>query len=224
VGCQPKDRGAAAQVVALRVRWETGCNLEESEQAWAAATIFNLLSKLLTLFDGLMLPPGLAIFKNLAYCPPTLAGPSAMSSCSRAVCCGFLLACGWTLPCDVCAAEGEKAAVQSRYSTDPFPTIASAATASIRTLGRPICGSIFPRAPFAERDVANPIVPGKPEESEVFRRITSDDPMNACRRPTRTRHLRSLRSNFVRRWIEEGAEYQPHWAFIMPVEPEVPRV
>jgi hypothetical protein len=58
-----------------------------------------------------------------------------------------------------------------------------------------------------------PIVPGRPAESEVYLRITAEDP--ARRMPPRDSNL-SLSAgeiDLIRRWIEEGAEYRRHWAF-----------
>lgn len=57
------------------------------------------------------------------------------------------------------------------------------------------------------------IVPGKPEASELVRRILSDDP--AERMPPADSHL-SLSAEeaaTLRQWVAEGAAYEPHWAF-----------
>jgi hypothetical protein len=57
------------------------------------------------------------------------------------------------------------------------------------------------------------LVRGKPEESEVMSRITATDD---TRMPPRTSKL-SLSSREVERigrWIAEGAQYKPHWAYI----------
>ena len=61
-----------------------------------------------------------------------------------------------------------------------------------------------------------PIVPGKPEASEVWRRISSGDPGQVMPPPDNL-HLLSDRDKAVmRRWIEQGAVYEPHWAYIPP--------
>ena len=56
-------------------------------------------------------------------------------------------------------------------------------------------------------------MPGKPEQSEVYRRITADD---RDRMPPRKSnlHLTEAEIELIRRWIAEGAEYKPHWAFV----------
>lgn len=69
------------------------------------------------------------------------------------------------------------------------------------------------------------IFPGKPEQSEVYRRITSPDP--SYQMPTPESHLGLLNEGeigLVKKWIEEGAKYERHWAFTTPVLPAVPEV
>ena len=66
-----------------------------------------------------------------------------------------------------------------------------------------------------------PIVPGKPEESEIIQRIMdAGDPM-----PPETMHknLTPAQKELFRRWVAEGAVYEPHWAYTPLVKPEVPR-
>jgi hypothetical protein len=61
------------------------------------------------------------------------------------------------------------------------------------------------------------IVPGKPEESELVRRInaSADDdqlmPPVSARKP-----LSAQQRDLLARWITEGAEYETHWAFQTP--------
>lgn len=69
------------------------------------------------------------------------------------------------------------------------------------------------------------IVPGDPESSELWWRITSDDvhevmpPPDAKKRPLSPGDL-----DILKRWIEAGAEYEPHWAFVAPARPATPMV
>jgi hypothetical protein len=70
------------------------------------------------------------------------------------------------------------------------------------------------------RDGIRAIVPGKPEESEIIARITTtdaDDHMPPAK--SKLDHLTPAEVGMVRRWVAEGAEYEPHWAFI-PLEAE----
>lgn len=69
------------------------------------------------------------------------------------------------------------------------------------------------------------IVPGKPEQSELYLRITSKDtglqmPSIKSRLPRLTQHEIDL----IKKWIEQGAKYEPHWAFVAPVKPELPKI
>ncbi len=68
------------------------------------------------------------------------------------------------------------------------------------------------------------IVPGKPDQSELIARVTSKDA--SYRMPPASVHkeLSAAEIAVLRRWIEQGAEYKPHWAFIAPVKPAPPRV
>jgi hypothetical protein len=69
-----------------------------------------------------------------------------------------------------------------------------------------------------------PIVPGKPEESEIIKRIFAEDP--AFRMPPEYSHkvLSDAQKQTIRRWVAEGARYEGHWSF-QPVErPAVPEV
>jgi hypothetical protein len=68
------------------------------------------------------------------------------------------------------------------------------------------------------------IVPGKPEESELYLRIISTDadekmPPAKTGKPITSAEIETLKS-----WIAAGARYEGHWAFIPPVRPEVPHV
>lgn len=69
------------------------------------------------------------------------------------------------------------------------------------------------------------LVPGKPEESELYKRISSDDLTYLM--PTPESHLNPLTEFEVRlfkKWIQQGAKYEPHWAFIAPKKLSVPEV
>ncbi len=78
-----------------------------------------------------------------------------------------------------------------------------------------------------ERDNAiakGAIVPGKPDESELVRRLyttNADDVMP----PLEThKTLTAAQKEMFKQWIAQGAKYEPHWAFITPARPEPPRV
>ncbi len=49
-------------------------------------------------------------------------------------------------------------------------------------------------------------------------------PTSACRRPIRGCKLTAEQIELLRRWIEQGAKWQPHWSFIPPARPPLPAV
>jgi len=68
------------------------------------------------------------------------------------------------------------------------------------------------------------IVPGKPEASEILRRITSSDPDIVMPPPDAGEPFKPREVELLRRWIAAGAGYEPHWAYVPPVRPGVPAV
>ena len=65
-----------------------------------------------------------------------------------------------------------------------------------------------------------PIVPGKPGESEMIKRITNNDPDE--RMPYKHEPLSKKEINILRQWIKQGAQWGEHWAYIPVKETEVP--
>ncbi len=68
------------------------------------------------------------------------------------------------------------------------------------------------------------IVPGNPAKSELVARILSKDSGERMPPARSNKTLAPRQTALLRKWIEEGAEYQGHWAFIPPRRPAVPRV
>lgn len=68
------------------------------------------------------------------------------------------------------------------------------------------------------------IVPGKPESSELVRRITSTDPDLQMPPPDSDRKLTPNQIHLFRRWIQQGAKWDLHWSFVKPDRPKVPDV
>jgi len=67
------------------------------------------------------------------------------------------------------------------------------------------------------------IVPGKPDESELFYRISTDDLADIMPQPkAKKQKLTKDEIALFRRWIEEGAHYQEHWAFEPVKKMDVP--
>jgi hypothetical protein len=61
-----------------------------------------------------------------------------------------------------------------------------------------------------------PIVPGKPEASELMRRIESRDQDEVMPPGKDHEPLKPGEIAILKQWITEGAEYQAHWAFVPP--------
>ncbi len=69
-----------------------------------------------------------------------------------------------------------------------------------------------------------PIVPGRPEQSGIIKRIFATDEDDVMPPPSAHKELTAAQKELFRRWVAEGAEYQGHWAFTAPQRPEVPVV
>ena len=71
---------------------------------------------------------------------------------------------------------------------------------------------------------ARAIVPGQSSASELVRRITSAD--DGERMPPKETGitLSDQQIGLLKRWIDEGASYAPHWAMVKPVRPALPEV
>lgn len=80
-------------------------------------------------------------------------------------------------------------------------------------------------APLPENPSAYAWVPGHPERSEAYLRMTSAD--TSKRMPPLDSHLGALtdvEKALVKQWIEEGARYERHWAFIKPEKATLPAI
>lgn len=60
------------------------------------------------------------------------------------------------------------------------------------------------------------IVPGRSLDSEAIIRILSKDPDEVMPPPKSHLTLTDKEKDLLKRWVDEGAEYQPHWSFIPP--------
>ncbi len=77
---------------------------------------------------------------------------------------------------------------------------------------------------FGDEGDDGTVVPGDPEESELIRRISSDDPDEIMPPPESHLTLRADQIETLKKWVEEGASWQQHWAFVRPESPELPAV
>ena len=78
-----------------------------------------------------------------------------------------------------------------------------------------------------DRDAAvakKAIVPGQPDKSELVARIFSEDETEVMPPPRSHKTLKPAEKELLKRWIAEGAKYEPYWAYIVPTRPAVPKV
>jgi len=58
-----------------------------------------------------------------------------------------------------------------------------------------------------------PIVPGKPEESEIVRRIFASEEYEMMPPKWAHKELTAKQKELIKRWVAEGAKYEGHWAY-----------
>ena len=68
------------------------------------------------------------------------------------------------------------------------------------------------------------IVPGDADASEVWQRVVSADPDSMMPPPGSGKTLNAQQIAILKRWLQQGAEYQNHWAFMKVRRPDVPAV
>jgi hypothetical protein len=77
---------------------------------------------------------------------------------------------------------------------------------------------------ITERDGVRAIVPGRPDESELLVRILTHDPDEVMPPPkSKKPAVTPEQVAILRKWIEQGAKYEAHWAFL-PLDRAAPPV
>ena len=76
----------------------------------------------------------------------------------------------------------------------------------------------------SEESGMSAIVPGNPASSELVRRILATDPKVMMPTPESHLSLTAEEKAILVRWIEQGAEYKPHWSFVVPQKAQLPEV
>ncbi|MFN8002949.1 MAG: DUF1549 domain-containing protein, partial [Acidobacteriota bacterium] len=69
-----------------------------------------------------------------------------------------------------------------------------------------------------------PIVPGKPEDSEIVRRIFATESYEVMPPPDAHKVLTAQQKELIKRWVTEGAKYEGHWAYQAIRRPSVPEL
>jgi hypothetical protein len=77
---------------------------------------------------------------------------------------------------------------------------------------------------FGQRDGVSLVTPGKPDGSELLRRVLSSDPDEQMPPPDSGLKLRPPQIDLLRKWIADGAKWQQHWAFVAPQRSGQPTV
>ncbi len=78
--------------------------------------------------------------------------------------------------------------------------------------------------PMPKHPTQHAFVPGHPEQSWAYIRMTSKDPTEAMPPPTYHRTINDYERALINKWIQQGAKWQEHWAFVKPVRPTPPVV
>ena len=68
----------------------------------------------------------------------------------------------------------------------------------------------------------HPVKAGKPGQSALYQRILSEDPELMMPPPDANLTLEAREKAILEKWIEQGADWKPHWAFIPPEKPTPP--
>jgi hypothetical protein len=74
------------------------------------------------------------------------------------------------------------------------------------------------------RDGHRAIAPGDASQSELIRRVSSNDADERMPPPSTGKRLAVHEIDLLSRWIGQGAHYSQHWAYIKPVRRQVPQV
>lgn len=82
----------------------------------------------------------------------------------------------------------------------------------------------FEDATAVRKDSKPAFVPGKPDDSEAIRRIFTSDADDLMPPEKSHKVLKPAEKEMLKRWVSEGAIYQPHWSLIAPRKADLPKV
>ncbi len=68
------------------------------------------------------------------------------------------------------------------------------------------------------------ITPGDASKSKLYQRVSSKDQDFVMPPPSSGHKLTEKQIETIKRWIDEGARWEEHWAFVPPKRPEIPKV
>ena len=68
------------------------------------------------------------------------------------------------------------------------------------------------------------VIPNKPEDSELLRRVLSSDSDEQMPPASENKPLSAAQKETLKRWIEQGATFEQHWSFRPVVRPAIPAI
>src|SRR5690606_19039371 len=77
---------------------------------------------------------------------------------------------------------------------------------------------------LVENPDSHAIVPGKPHASQAFLRISTKDESLIMPPAESNLSLSEREIRLIEKWIEEGAAFEPHWAFVPPKKSPLPEI
>ena len=77
---------------------------------------------------------------------------------------------------------------------------------------------------FADRGGYQVIIPGDADASRLYQRISHEQDVARMPPPTSERKLTQDEIDTIRRWIDQGAGWETHWAYLPPQRPQPPTV
>src|SRR4051812_19947681 len=75
---------------------------------------------------------------------------------------------------------------------------------------------------FADLGGHAAVVPGKPEESELLKRVLTSDPDSAMPPKAAGKRLTQRELDLLHAWVKQGAKVSQHWSYVKPVRPALP--
>lgn len=81
-----------------------------------------------------------------------------------------------------------------------------------------------PGSAFGEKEGRAAIRPGNPAQSELVHRITAHEDAERMPPAGAGKPLTDEEIALLKKWIEQGANWESHWAYLIPQRPEVPQI
>ncbi|MFO7826353.1 MAG: PSD1 and planctomycete cytochrome C domain-containing protein [Cyclobacterium sp.] len=78
-------------------------------------------------------------------------------------------------------------------------------------------------AALKENPGKHAVIPGDPKQSMLIQRIFSTDPGQMMPPPESNLTITAHDKNLIKKWIDQGAKYEKHWAFVPPEKQELPK-